>query len=951
MITEMKQAVVPAKEKFSMNGNRRLDEFKTTDSTYLEETNLKNKSQQNSPTQYYDSQTLMSMNRKAGTARSLIKTTERVLYQKFDVDALRIAARDGDTATASRVLDVRPSSSDAQTLYNAAKGGHDAIINLLFALGDFDPDPEPLEDLQHEFSTPILAAIGKDHHLEVIKLFLGNSRFNPARRIRGETYYEIARRRAGPKWKEESMLLKGAFEAYQKLRGITSSKVHLSGNRRDNRLSDSEYKKNLRYEDDSNSRSFKYTLGQNMKDREIRWPQHRKRLSLGPIQDGLSLAKQSLGRIKSEDDSPGALSEPELSLSDPSKQKSQGSKINSEIAMYPDNRLTFKPRRKLLSRKALKDERELERALEKLRRERCTSTNSVDISKGEQERPPTNSKNDLTKVNSSSNEERTSHKHNYLNHNEKESTFDKYISEKEKHRSNVKPDTKDRLTSNESSIKKHSNNNDSQSRQENKENFTTNYSRSEGKLSKKRKIEVDKHNPFQVNNSNTFQGEIIKNAHNPDMHVKKSLMIKRNKSPPIKKENKSKENIKINNSSGDRNSKILNVEASNISSKQMKKNIDTLCDHTIKPELLPTVVIELKDVKEKKNYDIEDKRHALDSTGNGFKGDRDRNQSEGIELKNQKHVQDLEHQKKNLEEQRLLYQEQERLKREEQDRRRANMIEQQHLELIRIEEENIQKRQSKLPLLLKWFDQTLQPKTADIARLFSYIVGYRYDSVNTEAIGKHGADDPWMLNTHAAILLGEKDLQLSRYTAWERLVLTTPQKRGVWSTFNGIFLLLDGSLSCLRQQLPIDTQPMHEVIEKNKKKFLELDLFLVKVTEFMYIVPNFPHLRGIKMAVIYRELRTPIDADQLDVSSLIPGWQQNLQSRVDKGFAPLPKYYIDGVIIDRIEEAKTRILEKPPPLDRFPRRMGLTRVYPEDSDYDEICKNQKSSKLKNSIIS
>lgn len=119
----------------------------------------------------------------------------------------------------------------------------------------------------------------------------------------------------------------------------------------------------------------------------------------------------------------------------------------------------------------------------------------------------------------------------------------------------------------------------------------------------------------------------------------------------------------------------------------------------------------------------------------------------------------------------------------------------------------------------------------------------------------------------------------------------------------------------------------------------------------MYIVPNFPHLRGIKMAVLYRELRTPIDADQLDISGLIPGWQQNLGSKVEHGFAPLPKYYIDGVIVNHTEEAKTRILEKPLPLDRFPRRMGLTRVYPGDSDYEEICKKQKSSKFINSITS
>lgn len=944
----MKQAVLPTNEEFPMNGNRRSEDINPARASTSNEIGHKNISQQYSPTRYYDSQALVSMSRKTGTARSLMKTTERVLYQKFDVDALRIAARDGDIATASRVLDVKPSSSDAQTLYNAAKGGHDAVINLLFALGDFDPDPEPIKDLPHEFSTPILAAIGKDHHLEVIKLFLGNSRFNPARRIRGETYYEIAKRRGGSKWQEEFILLKNAFEAHQKIKDIQSSKAQVSGAQYDNRLSVSEFNKNLRREDEPNSRSHKYNLDPNLKDREPKRPQHRKHLSLGPTQDGLSMSKKITGKLKNEDDSPGALSEPELSLSGLLKHKSQRSKIDSDSALHSENQLIVKPRRKLLSRKALKDERELERALERLRRERCTSSKSIDIPRGEKERPQSNSKNDQSRDYSASIEVRSPHKYNNSNQNKKDSTFDSCISDKGNHQACIKNDYKDRSVASESPVNRFSNM-ENMPRQENKENTT--YSSSEEKLIKKRKIEGDKYNLSQAINSDKSQGNLTKNAQNSDTREKKFFLTKRSNSPPIFRNN-NKENIVTNNLSDDIISKLQDVETFHASLKPIKKDAEALKDSNKRSRSLPKVAMGSKNIREKENIYIgEEKCLAWNSSEKGLRDRTERQQNESIRHVNQIQIQEIEFQKKTHVEQRLLYLEQERLKREEQECRRANMIEQQQLELIRNEKEKNQKRLSKLPLLLKWFDQTVQPKTPDIAKLFSYIVGYRYDSINTEATGKLGEDDPWMLNTHVAILLGEKDLQLSRYTAWERLVLTTPQKRGVWSTFNGIFLLLDGSLSCLRQQLPIDTESMDEVIEKNKKQFLDLDLFLVKVTEFMYIVPNFPHLRGIKMAVLYRELRIPQDADQLDLSGLIPGWNQNLQNRVDHRFVPLPKYYVDGIIVSQTEEAKTRILEKPPPLDIFPRRMGLTRVYPGDSDYEEICKNKKSGKFKNTITS
>ena len=75
---------------------------------------------------------------------------------------------------------------------------------------------------------------------------------------------------------------------------------------------------------------------------------------------------------------------------------------------------------------------------------------------------------------------------------------------------------------------------------------------------------------------------------------------------------------------------------------------------------------------------------------------------------------------------------------------------------------------AKLPLLLKWFDLTFdQPnghQSPEIVDLFKRIVGYRYDTIKPEYTGQTVGREQWMLNTHAAILLGEQDLLLSRCT-------------------------------------------------------------------------------------------------------------------------------------------------------------------------------------------
>ncbi|KAI3333434.1 ankyrin [Ustulina deusta] len=173
---------------------------------------------------------LLAEKRRGGTVRST-KTSNHLLYMNLDDKTLRQAAARGDNETVTRVLQVKERCDDPEALVNAARGGHNLVVELLLALGGANPDPRPVPGLPIEHGTPMLAAIGQEN-IEVIKLLLNANGFNPTRPFKGQTYYEIARRREGPNWKEEEHILKEAYDQYKKgSRG--SSKAKPSPNRRE----------------------------------------------------------------------------------------------------------------------------------------------------------------------------------------------------------------------------------------------------------------------------------------------------------------------------------------------------------------------------------------------------------------------------------------------------------------------------------------------------------------------------------------------------------------------------------------------------------------------------------------------------------------------------------------------------------------------------------------------
>ena len=148
------------------------------------------------------------------TARSQ-PTRDGLLWVNATPENLRNAAGKGDLTIVDHILKMRP-EADSESVLAAARGGHEIVIELLIAIGKPNPDPDPLRsnEYKQEFSTPMLAAIGRGN-VKVIKLLLNQPGFDPTRRLfKGLTYYEIAKERQSSDWQEEHKVLKEAFDNY-----------------------------------------------------------------------------------------------------------------------------------------------------------------------------------------------------------------------------------------------------------------------------------------------------------------------------------------------------------------------------------------------------------------------------------------------------------------------------------------------------------------------------------------------------------------------------------------------------------------------------------------------------------------------------------------------------------------------------------------------------------------
>ncbi|KAG4424968.1 hypothetical protein IFR04_001939 [Cadophora malorum] len=957
--TEMREAIVAAKLKFS--GHRRgSDDHHMHDNGDGRMSHPKGSPRQTPPA----NESLGPTNRIARTARSSMKTKDRNLWKGYTIEELQTAASEGDLETTNRILNVKPNVNDARTLYNAARGGHDNVINLLFALGNFSPDPPALDGVPIDQSTPILAAIGKDNHLEVIKLFLGNSDFDPTRRIKGETYYELAKRRAGPYWQEEEQLLKNAFNSYKKGHKASPGKPRSPGLRRDGRDVDS---RKVRTEEHQPSRSHKRsTSSPKTREAEPTKSAHRSTSSLGQSKDGQNITKRGPGRPRKEEHAASSsISDRETSPLGPPKQKNQVRRSESDVAVLSESEPAAKPRRKLVSGKELRGERELEK------QRRASVVSNASTASVKEKRAPSDSKHDKSDGRSSPNLPRVS-KNSGSTQSDRDQTSDK-----DRARPLKRDDSKDRLSAirGESPVKR-PRKSETPPRSGMQE-VTPAYE--DGPHQKRRKLESDTTSGHKTDSSSPeHRTSVAKSNLSRENTTTKSTSDKAKHARPVQKNTvseakdpkdsgteKSSRPAKTGRSAptspsetskkskvSERASKETKDETAALAAKLEEEESQKQAQFLREKEEAEAEAARLKEIEEQK---IEQARQNRLAKERAEREEEEKREQEEAERKEQQRLEAEQIHKKMLEEReakaKAIFLEQERVKKEEAERRRAAQEEAKRLEKARIEKERKDARLAKLPLLLKWFDLTFdQPnghQSPEIVDLFKRIVGYRYDTIKPEYTGQTVGREQWMLNTHAAILLGEQDLLLSRFSAWDRVPLTFDQKRAVWSTHNSQYLLYDG-WSSLRKFLPATNEPQDEVIKKNRSLFLDLDLFFVKVSEFMFIVPTIAHLRSVQLKVEYRELQAPRSDLTQPLSE--PKWRSDPETAPGQTSIPEPKFYINGNLV-RQGGAATRILKHPPPLDRFPRREGVTRVQEHDPDYEEQCRKQRLPGYQSSPVS
>lgn len=775
----LREAITAAKEKTSHTRHP------SSDNQMLDTTNGRQSQSRESPrnTPPIQSSESMAQGRRAASTRTT-KTSDRALYQRLDLNELRSAAGSGDVLSVARILEVMGgTTSDPKSLINAAKAGHAEVVDVMLAMGDFDPDPEPIDTEPPQSATPILAAIGKEN-IEVLKILLAQAHFDPTRRVDGDTYYEIAKRRAGSVWDKEHVLLKNAFDEYKKTHK-SPKKSRLSNSRREGRESDHNAKQSARKEGREEPRS--HTRTENSPKRTSLESDK----STGSRPKVAKDEKRGLGRPKKEERPKSAgSSDHEAAPLGPPKQKSQARRPESETALSSDNETSSKPpRRRLMTGK----ERDLIQ-----RRSSVASTASSASLKDKRDgnanpdklaRKTSPSVPRITKTTSEGNDL-------------KQEKSEKHTPDVDKARSLKRDDSKDRLSAirGETPVKRPRS---SETPPRSSMQEVTSARDGNGQPQKKRRTEEPKAKSDNVPSSSP-ENRSAKAHDKPRSATSESKSKDRDKTtdktaPPTSKRVKSPERARkplpkdekppTDDKSVPKDDKS---SVSTSSSSETKKSVKAHSEKTAKDPVAPQtkadeereskkrlekeeyaaqVRRQKEELEAKENAALEKKleaeriaqaKEAQIARDQAAREEELKRQREETELKEKRRQEDAEAHAREQEKQKQMFLEQEKHKKEESARKRAQAQEQLRVERQRIEREKEAERLAKLPLLLRWLDTLDDPKTPDVATMFKTFDGYRYDTIQPQASGQADVKEQWMLNTNVALLLGEKDLHLSR---------------------------------------------------------------------------------------------------------------------------------------------------------------------------------------------
>lgn len=800
--------------------------------------------------------------RRAASSRSH-KLSNQVLYMHMDDKTLRSAAGRGDVETVERILQVRDNFDDAEAMVAAARGGHETVMNLLLALGNANPDPSPVGTWPPDVATPMLAAIGQEN-IRVIRLLLAQSNFDPTRKFRGETYYEIAQKRQGPNWKEEEHLLKLHYDDYKRAHRDPLKK---SPNRREH-----ETKRAGRTESkDDSTRALKRKAtsptreGHRVASGKSRTSEKEAKgaSSAGTKHDDLTSPKRGPGRPRKDDRALPTIAISEGETSPPTvRSSSKPKRPDIDPASFSSEGET-KPRKRLMSGKDLKEQRE------KSRRASMVSTSSSlreppsprESRQDELHELPTEKYHDRAKAlkRDGSRDRLSVSGDNSSKRSRISATPDHGSSEKEGEppkRRRLEGDKKDRLPKPSSSPDRN--------RKSTASRDAPAASKHDDKPARKHD-EGDKRDATRPRKSDSAsdhsRGDSGKSGSS-----EKSIYVKSEDADVVMKD----AGHALDEESRSRAAREKEDEKKRHAELEIKKKEKEAEERKRREEAetrrrQAEAKKREEDEKEKKRLEEEDykqreeeARKQREEAERVQREEEERRKQDEEKRRLEKEKEEVERKKR--EEQERIRKEKEaaehaRRRREEEERKEQERREREEqrralreAELRKIREEQEKARLDKLPAFLRWLDRGINTRTPETAKRFRILTGVRYDSIRPETAGTEEGRELWIINTQAALLLGESDLRLSRFPGWDRVPASEAAKYVILGKRRPSCGLIDVDEFDLGRQLPdyyfgkepelLSFKEKQQLQEESKLKFRELDLFFVKVRIFVFETPG-----------------------------------------------------------------------------------------------------------------
>ncbi|KAI4177118.1 MAG: hypothetical protein LQ343_000600 [Gyalolechia ehrenbergii] len=744
----------------------------------------------------------LSLGARRRTARSQ-QTQDSLLWVNPTPAKLREACGRGDLSVVDYILRMRPEvGTDA--VIAAARGGHDVVLEILFAIGQLEHDPDPVEsdDFKPGRNTPMLAAIGRGH-IAVIRLLVSQRGFNPTRRMfRGLTYHELAKERQGSNWEEEYNILRAAYDDYK-----------LNGGRRSNH---------------SSPRKMRTKASKTGRTTPTSPSSTKRQLSLSSIktapepeikrEHSLKAAPNKHLQILEEAKDSAILSDRDSESNSRSVPKPKVARSVSDAgAISSKHADAAKPRRKLLSRNDLKSDQDIRR------RASLASGNSS------HERPRRQS-GDIDKLRQEKRERQKSEVSNSIPKVKKESSKDVHPSKVEsgKKRPRLSTSPQPHGTSGEklSDIPKKK-----RKRRVGSEGSTV-------VQDPHRRDTLVRTGPAMVANM-IASPEQVTSPNEPIGRAPVANMGVSSASPVTKSPTEVT-------SQSETHSPMSGIERT----LQQNNGPLTLQEQPETDIAMPDHHGEVSKDQTTVDREAEDRMEEARLA-------RIAQEEEKAQLEQQQQAKEAEWQvkreqeeeeariakKRREEELAKRRAEQERLRREDQERRRAEHEERERQRRIRLQEEEQQQLRDALPNSLRRAAELSPEKSRQPQEVRRWLPLYTVTTREMDpSCDENMADERWIANVQAAPVLAIKDLDLSQYTAWTRLPLSPPQRQSLWRQVRNQMSQADIN------PLTFTWQQALELDEETYPKFCNLkSMFWIKLAEFMDIVPRHPHLAGLRL--------------------------------------------------------------------------------------------------------